>query len=1123
MKIGGIEVNDSIINALQEDKLVILAGAGVSMSSPCSCPDFETLAVEIGKLNSEPYDKTKYKIDEYLGILNEKGIEVKEQSKAIMYSRHNDKDLEQKLKNLRPTPMHYNLIKLSRGKSKRDIRIVTTNFEHYFTKAYKDCLGDEEVSTISYAPDLPTDSIFSGLVYLHGAYEDTSKDAELVITKVDFGKAYLEPGYAREFMKKLFLSEYTVLIIGYSYDDYIVNMLTLVYQNCEKNWFAFDGINDESERDEREAHWKRLGIKPILYEADKSHSVLGSSIEKFARYSVVSDGKHITYEEHSELVENLTQDIADISSDGNEFLLSKINEGYTSVFCKKASEVEHLRWCEEVGLLNGLFSTYNIENGVFYSWAVNKFFKFPNELFRIKQTTGTSISGVFWEKIIRCFCYYIEDNKQQIDISYLNERLDILIPFILEYNPIKLSLSNEGYKFVITWLVEQLLLVDDNSCFKAAMKLFLYITTSHTTIVYDNGCVQKKVRFYGDEYSLNEISNNFTEKSVKYITRKILAGIVTNIENAKEKLNLFDNSDYGSHIRNKQEIYSLITLLKKYLAINPNVGSSLYKKIMGILNDVAKIEKLYDSIKSESFWVSPKKQQESVNIEFLKQTDRHLIVEWINNPKQYSMYCRNEFGFDYKDSTNFLGALGDAFADDPEFIADIICFLEDLPDGIFYAIPHKVTVHNSDTKIINSIKKLLSRSGAGYYYRSVVSLLNNCIDENKVWFKQNFDEIERIAFSVRGIIRSYEDEENDVDKSRKDYLLMSLNSLGGEYGKLIVECFELRYEMGSTAEKIHAIPEHYIQIINEILSAGNFNTQMARVIVYRNIYFFNSRDKEQKLSGLFEGLYLDDSSDELLFVQAWQGFLWSGKVYDTNISDLFTLGISNCIAMMKSFGGRLREQLVNYLVVMSKFVNEISPEIFIATLFNAINELSLSGESHSLILRNIFRHIKDNNRIDLDFAWNGWLKKFIGTRVSGTGIPDGVEFDQSELERIIWLAYYLSPDSHDSLLDYIAQGINLVDESKLRGFSLLIENPFIDPDFVIEHENRLAIAKVFKITARKHTVGQFHYAKNSLLRIIYNNGKKYQDVLDIVKKGIHDSKLDYDDRRGLIDCLENPE
>ena len=82
----------------------------------------------------------------------------------------------------------------------------------------------------------------------------------MVITDKDFGRAYINEGWAQRFLVKLF-SNFTILFIGYSHKDRIMNYLTRALQPRETNLrFALTPENETDNID-----WNVLGIQPINY------------------------------------------------------------------------------------------------------------------------------------------------------------------------------------------------------------------------------------------------------------------------------------------------------------------------------------------------------------------------------------------------------------------------------------------------------------------------------------------------------------------------------------------------------------------------------------------------------------------------------------------------------------------------------------------------------------------------------------------------------------------------------------------------------------------------------------------------------------------------------------------
>ena len=72
MLFSGVRLPDQIRIALEEGRLVIFAGAGISMPSPSNLPSFNGLVCQISGFTSVAFGKE----DQVLGKLASKGTEV---------------------------------------------------------------------------------------------------------------------------------------------------------------------------------------------------------------------------------------------------------------------------------------------------------------------------------------------------------------------------------------------------------------------------------------------------------------------------------------------------------------------------------------------------------------------------------------------------------------------------------------------------------------------------------------------------------------------------------------------------------------------------------------------------------------------------------------------------------------------------------------------------------------------------------------------------------------------------------------------------------------------------------------------------------------------------------------
>lgn len=262
MKIKEVEFPEPLLIAQKAGRLVIFAGAGVSIPAPSNLPNFRDLAERVasGAL-SRPENEP---IDRFLGRLHAQGIQVHRMVSETLRDPASA-----------PNELHSILLELfPRGSG---VRLVTTNFDMHFSTAAATLFGSVEEVESHYAPALPLGDRFSGIVYLHGS---VNKPAErLVLTDADFGRAYLTEGWARRFLQGLF-AQYTVLFVGYSHEDTVLQYLARGLPPDAGTGGRFALIPKGKEQ-----HWKYLGITPIPYlltEGENRHSALGTALSAWA-------------------------------------------------------------------------------------------------------------------------------------------------------------------------------------------------------------------------------------------------------------------------------------------------------------------------------------------------------------------------------------------------------------------------------------------------------------------------------------------------------------------------------------------------------------------------------------------------------------------------------------------------------------------------------------------------------------------------------------------------------------------------------------------------------------------------------------------------------------------------
>ena len=253
MNIKGVDFPEPLLNALRDRRLVVFAGAGVSMGPPAGLPSFRKLAERVAEGTNQSIEKSKTD-DQFLGRLKDRGVQVHQLAAGILQQVP-----------VEPNVLHRNLLRLFEKTG--PVRIVTTNFDCLFEQAAE--AGDlfqtrPKVFKVFEAPALPPGSRFQGIVHLHGSVNEPE---EMVLTDRDFGRAYLteEDGWARRFLVSLF-AHHTVLFVGYSHSDTIMTYLaqSLPPDGTERR-FALVG----SESDDRD-RWLRMGIEPIEFPQEKN-------------------------------------------------------------------------------------------------------------------------------------------------------------------------------------------------------------------------------------------------------------------------------------------------------------------------------------------------------------------------------------------------------------------------------------------------------------------------------------------------------------------------------------------------------------------------------------------------------------------------------------------------------------------------------------------------------------------------------------------------------------------------------------------------------------------------------------------------------------------------------------
>lgn len=374
MKIAGIDFPKPLIDALNDKKLVIFAGAGVSIPEPAGLPSFSQLVAKIAWGSGETQKEETE--DRFLGRLHHEGQQVHTQAAQILQEGEPQ-----------PSCLHHDILSLYRDMEY--LSIVTTNFDTLFEEAAKGKFG-EEPETFR-APALPLGSDFNGIVHVHGSID---KPKDMVLTDADFGRAYLTEGWARGFLLDLFRT-FPVLFIGYGHNDTVMNYLARALPTDQTPRFALVGEAEEN-------NWNILGVKPLVFPqlSKDDYSGLYNGVAGLAKYATrgILDWQNII----TEIAKNpppLNQEDMDTIRDA----LSHPTR--TRFFTNAASDAAWIPWLDENGHLDNLFgaspkSTMEETSRLLGWWLASTFAKEQSdELFQIVGKHAMDINPEFWETL----------------------------------------------------------------------------------------------------------------------------------------------------------------------------------------------------------------------------------------------------------------------------------------------------------------------------------------------------------------------------------------------------------------------------------------------------------------------------------------------------------------------------------------------------------------------------------------------------------------------------------------------------------------------------------------------------------------------------------------------------
>lgn len=247
-----------------------------------------------------------------------------------------------------PATIHRALMRLSdRGNA---TTIVTTNFDMLLEDASPHSVQTYSLSGI---PRPGRSDEFSGVLHIHGALDrNPARTSNLIVTDQDFGEFYLRRRAVPDFIydaARLF----HLVLVGYSANDppmrYLLNAVAADGTRFDdlKERFTFFGMNKDDPVVLED--WRGRGITPIPYDAARNHSVLASTLARWADLSAINGRPSLGDSEVRRIVKLQREDASDADRDLFDHLFRRGNANERIRFASTASRAKaDLGWLDAI-------------------------------------------------------------------------------------------------------------------------------------------------------------------------------------------------------------------------------------------------------------------------------------------------------------------------------------------------------------------------------------------------------------------------------------------------------------------------------------------------------------------------------------------------------------------------------------------------------------------------------------------------------------------------------------------------------------------------------------------------------------------------------------------------------
>jgi len=275
-----LEIPDELRQAQREGKLVIFAGAGVSVNPPSYIPLKEQLCNEISEMLSKT-DRTyrRRKNQEPEDYYQE--LRRREQRISEIYFFA----LRRSCANSSPNHLHRDIARLFN--SLTDVKIVTINHDEHLTEACRTVFNEwpHQQLLIHHSYHSPTLAQYSGIMYLHGCLSQPPE--HLVFDRRTEEAAYLYETMGIKLFLKNLLLRYTFVFLGCSFkDDKLVKYIEYLVETKELTKSNYIFIIESEVTTSLEQRLRKCLITPVLF---KEYQVLADCLKEWADTSTKAD------------------------------------------------------------------------------------------------------------------------------------------------------------------------------------------------------------------------------------------------------------------------------------------------------------------------------------------------------------------------------------------------------------------------------------------------------------------------------------------------------------------------------------------------------------------------------------------------------------------------------------------------------------------------------------------------------------------------------------------------------------------------------------------------------------------------------------------------------------------